>query len=183
MRRDPARAAAGVIMAASTNLAGAEASKMTMTVKGLHHINIGCRIRDLPAIERFYGVALGLTVGDRPNFANPGIWLYCGKHPLVHVVARFPDTWPGSDESQNGFDHVAFDVTGVDDVRRRLIELGVEFDEQNVPNAGFQMFTRDPVGNKVEFNFPNHEAPETVASGTLSKVLRGRAKALETITS
>ena len=47
---------------------------------------------------------------------------------------------------------------------------GVEFDEQNVPTAGFQMFVRDPIGNKVELNFPNSEAPQSVATGTLSKM-------------
>jgi len=29
---------------------------------------------------------------------------------------------------------------------------------------------RDPVGNKVELNFPNDEAPQSVATGTLSKM-------------
>ena len=175
------RGGAGVIINHSMTRAGVET--MSMVVKGLHHINIGCRVSDLPAVERFYGVALGLTVGDRPNFPNPGLWLYCGNHPVVHVVARYPEDWPGSDETKSGFDHVAFDVTGVDDVRQRLTELGVVFDEQNVPNAGFQMFTRDPAGNKVEFNFPNAEAPETVAPGTLSQIqFAGQARSRETVT-
>jgi catechol 2,3-dioxygenase-like lactoylglutathione lyase family enzyme len=141
-----------------------------MALNGISHINIGCRVRDLPAIEKFYGAALGLTVGYRPAFPNAGLWLYGGERALVHVVARFPENWPGSDETRSGFDHIAFDVTGVEEFRRRLIGLCVEFDEQNVPTAGFQMFTRDPVGNKVELNFPNDEAPQSVAQGTLSKM-------------
>jgi hypothetical protein len=59
-------------------------------------------------------------------------------------------------------------VSGVQAFRDRLNKLGIKFDEQNVPNAGFQMFMRDPVGNKVELNFPNEEAPAEVARGTLS---------------
>lgn len=139
-----------------------------MQVSGIHHINIGCRESDLPAIEKFYGDGLGLKVGPRPEFPNKGLWLYHGDHPLVHVVARFKPDWPGIDEKHSGYDHTAYAVTGVEQFRERLTKLKIEFDEQNVPNAGFQMFMRDPVGNKVELNFPNEEAPSDIARGTLS---------------
>lgn len=138
-----------------------------MAIKGLHHINIGCRARDLPAIEKFYGEALGLKRGPRPDFPNDGLWLYSGDHPLVHVVVRFPDDWSGIDAKHSSYDHAAYDVAGIEAFRERLTRLGIEFDEQNVPNAGFQMFMRDPVGNKVELNFPNEEALD-VARGTLA---------------
>ena len=39
-----------------------------------------------------------------------------------------------------------------------------------MPNAGFQMFLRDPVGNKVELNFPNEETPDDVETGRLSSM-------------
>jgi len=139
-----------------------------MQLKGLHHINIGCRSSDLPAIEKFYCDGLGMTVGPRPNFPNEGLWLYVGDHPLVHVVSRFKDDWNGIDERSSSYDHAAYSVTGVQAFRERLKKQGIAFDEQNVPNAGFQMFMRDPVGNKVELNFPNEEIPSDVASGTLS---------------
>lgn len=139
-----------------------------MEIKGIHHVNIGCRASDLPAVEKFYCDALGLKVGCRPDFPSGGLWLYCGDHPLVHVVTRFPEDWPGSDEARSGYDHAAYNVVGVATFRERLIRLGVSFQEQNVPNAGFQLFLRDPVGNKVELNFPNEEAPQSVASGTLA---------------
>lgn len=138
-----------------------------MAMKGLHHVNIGCRQSDLPAIEKFYGM-LGLKIGPRPDFPAPGIWLYHGDHPLVHVVARFPENWDGTDETRSSYDHAAYYVTGVEDFRRRLDAAGVPYEEQNVANAGFQMFLRDPVGNKVELNFPNDEAPKDVARGKLA---------------
>jgi len=47
---------------------------------------------------------------------------------------------------------------------KRTEKMGIVFEERNVPNAGFQMFLRDPVGNKVELDFPNEEAPAEVAS-------------------
>ncbi len=141
-----------------------------MPLRGVHHVNIGCRPKDIPAIEKFYGSILGLTVGYRPDFPNPGIWLYMGDHPLIHVVVRFADEWPGSNEKLSSWDHVAFDVTDLDEYRQRLLKSGVHFDEQNVPDAGFQLFMRDPVGNKIELNFPNSEAPAQVAPGTLSGI-------------
>lgn len=139
-----------------------------MKTRGIHHINIGCRDSDLSAIEKFYCNGLGMTVGPRPDFPNKGLWLYCGDHPLVHVVVRFKPDWQGLDEKRSSYDHTAYEVSGVQQFRERLKRLGIKFDEQNVPNAGFQMFMRDPVGNKVELNFPNEEAPADVARGTLS---------------
>ncbi len=139
-----------------------------MKTRGIHHINIGCRDGDLAAIEKFYCQGLGMTVGPRPDFPNKGLWLYCGDHPLVHVVVRFQADWPGLDEKRSSYDHTAYEVSGVQQFRERLKRLGIKFDEQNVPNAGFQMFMRDPVGNKVELNFPNEETPADVARGTLS---------------
>ncbi|MFN7086556.1 MAG: VOC family protein [Burkholderiales bacterium] len=139
-----------------------------MALQGMHHINIGCRASDLPAIEKFYATALGLRKGYRPDFPSEGLWLYCGDHPLVHVVARFPENWAGTDESRSSYDHAAYLVTGVEEFRQRLLAAGIHFEEQNVPNAGFQIFLRDPVGNKIELNFPNEEAPQHVASGTLA---------------
>ena len=149
-------------------MTGAITEDMQMQLSGIHHINIGCRDSDLPAIEKFYCDGLGMKVGPRPDFPNKGLWLYCGDHPLVHVVSRFKSDWPGIDEKRSGYDHTAYAVTGVQQFRDRLHKLGIKYDEQNVPNAGFQMFMRDPVGNKVELNFPNEETPAEVASGTLS---------------
>ena len=138
-----------------------------MKLKGILHVNIRCTPNDIPAIEKFYGEVLGMKTGYRPAFATGGIWLYHGDHPLVHVSARFPE---GSiARKHNGsVDHIAFSATGSTEFRERLVRLGVEFEQQNVPNAGFQIFLHDPVGTKLEFNFPNSEAPQSVATGTMA---------------
>ena len=139
-----------------------------MKLHGFHHVNIGCRPGDVAAIEKFYGEALGLARGFRPEFPNDGIWLYLGDHPIIHVVARYSDGWIPHEDRKASFDHIAFNITGAADFRERLTRLGVEFDQQNVPGAGYQIFLRDPVGNKLEFNFPNTETPPTLAPGTLA---------------
>ncbi len=138
-----------------------------MACKGLHHFNISCSAAELPAIEKFYGDVLGLRVGYRPAFPNAGLWLYHGNHPVVHVAVRFRDGW-NHDIPRGGFDHIAFNMTGAAEERERLQRLGYKFEQQNVPEAGFQLFLADPVGNKVELNFPGSEAPAEVVSGTLA---------------
>jgi len=140
-----------------------------MPLTGVHHVNILAGLSDLPAIEKFYSEGLGMKVGSRPDFPAPGIWLYSGDHPLVHVSVHCDEHYTGNDAGITGYDHVAFDVSDPDEYTQRLTLLGVSFDAQNVANAGFQIFTHDPVGNKVELNFPNGEAPQDIAVGTLSK--------------
>ena len=47
----------------------------------LNHYSI--RTTDMAATERFYVDVLGLTVGPRPPFPFPGLWLYRGPHTEV----------------------------------------------------------------------------------------------------
>ena len=138
-----------------------------MKLGSLQHINIRCTPAGLPAIEKFYGEVLGLKAGYRPNFTNGGAWLYDGNHPVVHVSARFAEGEIA--HNHNGsVDHIAFNASGAVEFRERLVRLGIDFEEQNVPTAGYQIFLLDPVGTKLEFNFSNAEAPQTIASGTMA---------------
>jgi len=139
----------------------------------LLHVNIRCAPEDLPAIEKFYGEVLGMKSGYRPNFPFAGAWLYSGDEPLIHVGARFPKSQFTGEKHNATFDHVAFAATGVVPFREHLKKMGVKYEEQNVPNAGYQFFLHDPVGTKLEFNFPNEEDPNAVASGTIAKAAMG----------
>jgi hypothetical protein len=49
------------------------------------------------------------------------------------------------------------------EMRERLKRNNIQFQEQNVESAGYQIFIIDPVGTRLEFNFPNSEAPDTIA--------------------
>jgi catechol 2,3-dioxygenase-like lactoylglutathione lyase family enzyme len=138
-----------------------------MKFGGFLHLNIRCNEKDLPAIEKFYGDVLGLKKGYRPDFKFGGIWLYDGDDPIVHVSARFPEGYVAKHDRHSGsVDHIAFKASGAAEFRRRLKRLGVEFEEQNIPNAGYQVFLKDPVGTKLEFNFLNEDVPDAVPSGT-----------------
>ena len=138
-----------------------------MKFRGFLHLNIRCSKSDLPAIEKFYGDVLGLKKGDRPTFLADGMWLYDGKDPIVHVSARFPEGSIAKNDRHTGsVDHIAFKASGAADFRKLLKRLGIAFQEQNIPDAGYQVFLRDPVGTKLEFNFLNEVVPDAVASGT-----------------
>ena len=139
-----------------------------MKLGSLQHVNIRCTPQDLPAIEKFYADVLGLKSGYRPAFAFGGAWLYNGDHPIVHVGARYAEGSLARDKHNGSIDHVAFNATGAAEFRARLVRLGIPFEEQNVPSAGYQIFLHDPVGTKLEFNFPYSEAPQSIAPGTMA---------------
>ena len=137
-----------------------------MKFEGFLHLNIRCSESDLPAIEKFYGEVLGLRKGYRPDFMFNGIWLYDGDEPIVHVGARFPRGSFVKDTHNGSMDHIAWRASGAVDFRKRLKRLGIEFEEQNIQNAGYQVFLYDPVGTKLEFNFVNEHVEAAVPLGT-----------------
>jgi catechol 2,3-dioxygenase-like lactoylglutathione lyase family enzyme len=139
-----------------------------MKIEGFLHFNIRCSEADLPAIEKFYGDVMGLKKGFRPNFTNAGIWLYDGEEPILHVGARFPKGSFVQDTHNASFDHIAFRTSGAVAFRKRLKALGVVFEEQNIPDAGYQVFLYDPVGTKLEFNFVKEYVEDAVPLGTVA---------------
>ena len=139
-----------------------------MKLTSFLHLNIRCSPGDLPAIEKFYGDVFGLKRGYRPAFPFGGAWLYDGADPVVHVSARFPEGSIAKDKHNGSIDHVAFRATDAAAFRAKLIRLGIAFEEQNVPNAGYQIFLRDPVGTTLEFNYSKSETPGTLESGTIA---------------
>ncbi len=132
-----------------------------MKINTLHHFTIRAHPDKLPVLEKFYRDVTGFAPGPRPPFTFPGLWLYHNNHPVLHI-ARPRDDEPAPVIGAGVIDHVAFGVDGAAEFRANLVKLGVEFDEQNVATAGYQIFLRDPIGTKLEFNFPNQQAPASV---------------------
>ena len=145
-----------------------------MAISGFQHVNIRCAENDLPAIEKFYDEVLGLKVGPRPAFPFNGLWLYDGADPIVHVSGRFPPNSIVADKHSGSVDHIAFRAAGAVEFRARLKKLGVYFEEQNIPQAGYQVFLHDPVGTKLEFNFPATETPPELPTGTRAEMQLGK---------
>ena len=125
-----------------------------MHINGIDHFNI--RTRDLDRLCEFYTKVLALEIGDRPPFDSPGVWLYAGGHPILHVgIAE-----DGGTDVDNTLplDHIALETEGLMDAVARLEEAGIDYRMVDVPGRAMkQIFVRDPDGVALELNFTNPE--------------------------
>ena len=134
----------------------------------LNHFSI--RTTDLEASRRFYADVLGLTVGQRPDFAFPGLWMYRGDHgdagnAAVHLIGIDRDEPQGLHQSlgerdeaalagSGAVDHIAFSADGLAAMQVHLRGLGIAFRERTVPSVGLhQLFLTDPCGVVIELNY------------------------------
>lgn len=144
-----------------------------MPVGKLDHYSI--RTLDIEASRRFYTEVMGFSVGFRPPFKFPGIWLYNGaQYPettgVVHIIGIDPNDPQGlkdylgdrdvaSLQGTGTVDHMAFAATGLADMRTRLQAQNIAFRERTVPSLGIhQVFFVDPSGVTIELNYPAAEA-------------------------
>jgi catechol 2,3-dioxygenase-like lactoylglutathione lyase family enzyme len=123
-----------------------------MAVTGLDHYAL--LTSDPERTTRFYTDIVGLHVGFRPELSFPGVWLYAGDEPLVHII--FGKSVPGRETG--AVDHLAFKAKGsVEVALQKLKANGIEYSARKLQRTGVtQVFFRDPDGVGVELNF----APE-----------------------
>jgi catechol 2,3-dioxygenase-like lactoylglutathione lyase family enzyme len=138
----------------------------------LSHFSI--RTLDLEATRAFYERVLGLSVGPRPDFPFPGLWMYAGDRrelsdAVVHIIGidrndpaglrkYLGDRDASALHGTGALDHVAFFATGLAAMRSHLRELQVPMRERTVPSLGLhQIFVDDPNGVVVELNYPAAE--------------------------
>jgi catechol 2,3-dioxygenase-like lactoylglutathione lyase family enzyme len=135
-----------------------------MPLTRLDHYSI--RTEHLAETEKFYTEVLGLTVGPRPTFPFPGVWLYHEGVAVVHVVGidrndpaglkdylgdKAMDSAPGT----GTIDHIAFIGRDVAGMRERFRGVGVQYRDRTVPSMNLeQVFLEDPNGVTIELNFP-----------------------------
>jgi catechol-2,3-dioxygenase len=100
-----------------------------------------------PALEHFYGSALGLEVLSRDRDRT---WLACGPRARLGLLA------PGEKEfGDEGGRHVHFALSVqpglLDFTCRRLRQLGIEFEGPvDHPGGDRSLYCEDPAGNVVE---------------------------------
>jgi catechol 2,3-dioxygenase-like lactoylglutathione lyase family enzyme len=138
----------------------------------LNHFSI--RTLDLEACRDFYTRVLDLTVGPRPPFPFPGIWLYSGSHDnyynaVVHIIGMDRNDPEGLKKylgdrdvaelrGTGSIDHVAFFAEGLEAMLAHLVQQGIAPRERTVPSLGLhQIFLDDPNGVVVELNYPAAE--------------------------
>ena len=120
-----------------------------VAVTGLDHYAL--LSSDAERTTRFYEDIVGIKAGPRPNLSFPGVWLYAGDVPIVHVIfeKKIPTRETGA------VDHLAFIAKGdVDEMIERLTRHGIEFTSRVIERTGVtQVFFRDPDNVGVELNF------------------------------
>ena len=110
-----------------------------MDVRGLNHVSL--RIRVLARSRKFYEELVGLAPAPRPDLGFPGVWYTVGASQL-HLLAAESDMEPIDPTGP----HFAVEVPNVEDVRRGLEALGVQY----LQFGSTQLWIRDPDGNVVE---------------------------------
>jgi catechol 2,3-dioxygenase-like lactoylglutathione lyase family enzyme len=130
-----------------------------MPIERMDHFTV--LTRDAIATAEFYGYVLGFEPGPRPNFTFPGVWLYSGSNPILHVVEK--------DEIPSGtgvLDHMAFWGADLGSFVTKLKARGIAYDLRRAPEGGpaggvWQLFFHDPNGARVEIDFAADENPTT----------------------
>lgn len=133
--------------------------KASMRINRIDHFNI-CT-RDVDALCEFYTTVLGLEIGDRPPFPNPGVWLYAAGHPILHVGIAKDGEQEGRDDTLP-LDHIALETEGILDAVARIEKAGIDYRLVDVPGREMkQIFIRDPDGVALELNFTT---PDDIAA-------------------
>ncbi len=123
---------------------------MPFRLTALDHVTL--RSTDLPRSLGFYQRLLGMEPGPRPAFGVPGVWLYVGGRPVLHLLEQPVEGRCGV------IDHVAFEARGKAALVARLGAAGVPFDAVALPDgSALQLFLRDPDGARIELVFKQPE--------------------------
>ena len=129
---------------------------------------------DIDGTRDFYCNVIGLSVGDRPDLAFPGHWLYAdeGGAACVHVADRrayaahaagLGLAVPERDPGVGPVDHVAFSAEGYDELLERLSRMGVAAVTNAVPGGPRQVFVQDPNGVRVELSVRDRPTGSEIA--------------------
>jgi catechol 2,3-dioxygenase-like lactoylglutathione lyase family enzyme len=132
---------------------------MAVKVLELHHhgIRVGPSTDEVARARTFYGEVLGLDHDPgRPHIPSiDGYWMDVGGTAQIHLMgvdgqSRFAKG-PGQDPS---LPHVALAVADIQETRRELDRLGVEYwvAESVVGPQSLQIFMKDPFNNMIELH-------------------------------
>ena len=152
-----------------------------MSNLSLNHFSI--RSLEIEKTTTFFNKVLGLTIGPRPEFPFPGVWLYNGdesdwSNAVLHLIAidkndpdglkkYLGDRATTSLQGSGAIDHIAFFAKGLEDKIQLLRTLKVPYRERTVPVLKLhQIFLDDPNGIVIELNYPAAEKAALDAKNT-----------------
>jgi catechol 2,3-dioxygenase-like lactoylglutathione lyase family enzyme len=125
-------------------------------IASLDHVNI--LTKNIDKCRKFYVEGLGFEEGFRPFFDIPGLWLYLGDKPVIHIIEiakPLPNVL-----SSGSIDHIAFRAHNFDKFVQRLDKHKIKWEDREIVGMDLhQLFCHDPHGIKVEFNFEGQDRP------------------------
>mgnify|MGYP001813749801 CR=1 FL=1 len=115
-------------------------------INAIHHVSLV--IEDTGRALAFYRDLLGIPQCERPELGFPGAWLQLGDLQIHLLELPNPDPVEGRPQHGGRDRHVAFGVSGLDEIRALLEARDVGF---TLSKSGRKaLFCRDPDGNAVE---------------------------------
>jgi catechol 2,3-dioxygenase-like lactoylglutathione lyase family enzyme len=126
-----------------------------MKATALNHVSV--HADDLEASARFYQEVFGLERLPTPDFGHPVVWLRLGDRQL-HLFRR--------DTDAPRYHHFALDVDDYVGLYRLAKQRGfLDGEPRLLPDGGVQMYVKDPSGNLVEIDWPDHRTLDLSAFG------------------
>ncbi|MEM7693710.1 MAG: VOC family protein [Pseudomonadota bacterium] len=116
----------------------------------LDHVNL--HTDDPDGLADWYERVLGLARGARPPFSTPGVWLYLGDNPVVHLVKV--NARPG--EANVSLEHFAFRAKGMAAFEATLKTNNIAFERVDLEDVGLDLVqynVRDPMGTHIHIDF------------------------------
>jgi glyoxylase I family protein len=119
---------------------------MNNNICSLHHVSL--IVSDTDKSLEFYCGILGLERVERPDLGFPGAWLQVGDQHIHLLELPNPDSTDNRPLHGGRDRHTAFSVQGLDLLRQRLHEAGIDY---SMSQSGRKaLFCRDPDANAVE---------------------------------
>ena len=131
-----------------------------MRAIGLNHVSI--HAKDLEESVRFYEDFFGLERISTPDFGYPVQWLRLGARQL-HIFVR---ETPAPEHH-----HFSVDVDDYEAAFLKAKERGCyEFGPRRFPDGSVQFYVRDPAGNRIELDWPDHRTLRKETFGEIPAV-------------
>lgn len=118
---------------------------MSFTFSGIDHVQLAAPKNTENEARKFFVDILGMVEIPKPSNLSKrgGVWFQVGTHQL-HIGVQ-DDFTPAKKA------HPAFHVNNLDALRKRLVEHGIKFKEDELLEGANRFYVDDPFGNRMEF--------------------------------
>lgn len=119
-------------------------SKIAVTIRGVHHVQVNVPTASLDAARDFYSNFMGFIEIDRPaTFERAGAWFRAGPSE-VHIGLE-----DGVDRTLTRA-HIAYEVDDLEAWRKKIEAKGWAIKQQPLIPGYARLQFRDPFGNNIE---------------------------------